>query len=269
MPDVDLDGFDTGDDLDFLDEVAADVIDDDLDFLDSVSDTSAKTDQIATGNSDLDFLDSIIEESSLSEDALMPEMPDFDEIPDFEEEDEIQEIIITQETAVFEFKSQLKLMFPQWIYWSIVFTLLSFASLDLTNPNFNPKEMMYEIDYSYRTIFMLYAWITYLPMGFYYRFSLEKKQIESKMKYLTIFLLGQIIIIGIISLLGIILLNPNYFQGNYFNPNNFMLVYFIFLFQNFIISVISFGFIGIIIGYKYIYSFIYTFTPASEIQSSN
>ncbi|MCY3412412.1 MAG: hypothetical protein INQ03_12315 [Candidatus Heimdallarchaeota archaeon] len=252
----------SSEDLDFLDDVrtsepkkasAAD-----LDFLDSVvSDSESKEHKVSS--SDLDFLDSVSEEA-------IPDMPDFDEIPDFDMDDD--EAIFSDELkptikAMGTFKL-IAFLAPQWIYWSIIFLLLSFASLDLVNPNLNAFNLDYFVDYQYNKIFLLFAWISFIPMGFFLRFKLQSKEHPHTLKTLFLFVVGQLIILSILSYLVVILLNPQVLSNIHNRSLYFISSFFLFAPTNFIISFLSFGVLGIYLGYNTFYDGIFKISPASK-----
>ncbi len=281
--DIDLDFLDTSTenaDLDFLDAITDTSTDEGLDFLDSVIESAeSKEEKSEISTEDLEFLDSVIETTEPVEQVIeaktekitddeIPDLPDFDElVSDSKDEDvEIKEKIMVNGLSSLSITGQLRLFLPQWSYWFIIFALISFTSLEVINPNFDPLKMKYEEDYSYRNIFMLISWISFVVMGFYFRHTLSRKEIDPHTKYMVLFLIGQYIYIYVLSIVGLILFNPQLLSGVYLKYNYFITAFFVFIAQNFIISFLSFGVVGIFLGYNVLWKYM---TPVSKSVTSN
>lgn len=259
MPQVDLEGYDSAPSMP---DVALDRDEKEIVTADEVG----KSDDLA-------FLDSLIEDKAVEDE--LPSIPDvdfdFDEF-DEEEEEEIVEKIQTSklvELASIPMKTKVRIFLVQWVYWYLIFLLLSLSSLVVTNQNFDPTNMKFGLDYTYNQIFLLLAWISFIPMGFYFGYVLRKNSITPKVSYLAIFILGQFLVLAAFSGLGILLYNPQILSGVYTRANYFITAFFIFTINNFFLSFLSFGIVGLYLSYTKIWELIYSVTPISKTVDSS
>lgn len=259
MPQVDLEGYDSAPSMP---DVALDRDEKEIVTADEVG----KSDDLA-------FLDSLIEDKAVEDE--LPSIPDvdfdFDEF-DVEEEEEIVEKIQTSklvELASIPMKTKVRIFLVQWVYWYLIFLLLSLSSLVVTNQNFDPTNMKFGLDYTYNQIFLLLAWISFIPMGFYFGYVLRKNSITPKVSYLAIFILGQFLVLAAFSGLGILLYNPQILSGVYTRANYFITAFFIFTINNFFLSFLSFGIVGLYLSYTKIWELIYSVTPISKTVDSS
>lgn len=259
MPQVDLEGYDSAPSMP---DVA----------LDSDEKEIVTADEVGKSD-DLAFLDSLIEDKAVEDE--LPSIPDvdfdFDEF-DVEEEEEIVEKIQTSklvELASIPMKTKVRIFLVQWVYWYLIFLLLSLSSLVVTNQNFDPTNMKFGLDYTYNQIFLLLAWISFIPMGFYFGYVLRKNSITPKVSYLAIFILGQFLVLAAFSGLGILLYNPQILSGVYTRANYFITAFFIFTINNFFVSFLSFGIVGLYLSYTKIWELIYSVTPISKTVDSS
>lgn len=263
MPQVDLEGYDSAPSMP---DVA----------LDSDEKEIVTADEVGKSD-DLAFLDSLIEDKAVEEpvEDELPSIPDvdfdFDEF-DVEEEEEIVEKIQTSklvELASIPMKTKVRIFLVQWVYWYLIFLLISLSSLVVTNQNFDPTNMKFGLDYTYNQIFLLLAWISFIPMGFYFGYVLRKNSITPKVSYLAIFILGQFLVLAAFSGLGILLYNPQILSGVYTRANYFITAFFIFTINNFFLSFLSFGIVGLYLSYTKIWELIYSVTPISKTVDSS
>lgn len=259
MPQVDLEGYDSAPSMP---DVA----------LDSDEKEIVTADEVGKSD-DLAFLDSLIEDKAVEDE--LPSIPDvdfdFDEF-DVEEEEEIVEKIQTSklvELASIPMKTKVRIFLVQWVYWYLIFLLISLSSLVVTNQNFDPTNMKFGLDYTYNQIFLLLAWISFIPMGFYFGYVLRKNSITPKVSYLAIFILGQFLVLAAFSGLGILLYNPQILSGVYTEANYFITAFFIFTINNFFVSFLSFGIVGLYLSYTKIWELIYSVTPISKTVDSS
>lgn len=259
MPQVDLEGYDSAPSMP---DVALDRDEKEIVTADEVG----KSDDLA-------FLDSLIEDKAVEDE--LPSIPDvdfdFDEF-DVEEEEEIVEKIQTSklvELASIPMKTKVRIFLVQWVYWYLIFLLISLSSLVVTNQNFDPTNMKFGLDYTYNQIFLLLAWISFIPMGFYFGYVLRKNSITPKVSYLAIFILGQFLVLAAFSGLGILLYNPQILSGVYTRANYFITAFFIFTINNFFLSFLSFGIVGLYLSYTKIWELIYSVTPISKTVDSS
>lgn len=258
MPQVDLEGYDSSPSMP---DVA----------LDSDEKEIVTADEVGKSD-DLAFLDSLIEDKAVEDELpLIPDVDfDFDEF-DVEEEEIVEKIQVSElvELASIPMKTKVRIFLVQWVYWYLIFLLISLSSLVVTNQNFDPTNMKFGLDYTYNQIFLLLAWISFIPMGFYFGYVLRKNSITPKVSYLAIFILGQFLVLAAFSGLGILLYNPQILSGVYTRANYFITAFFIFTINNFFVSFLSFGIVGLYLSYTKIWELIYSVTPISKTVDSS
>lgn len=259
MPQVDLEGYDSSPSMP---DVA----------LDSDEKEIVTADEVGKSD-DLAFLDSLIEDKAVEDELpLIPDVDfDFDEFHVEEEEEIVEKIQVSElvELASIPMKTKVRIFLVQWVYWYLIFLLISLSSLVVTNQNFDPTNMKFGLDYTYNQIFLLLAWISFIPMGFYFGYVLRKNSITPKVSYLAIFILGQFLVLAAFSGLGILLYNPQILSGVYTRANYFITAFFIFTINNFFVSFLSFGIVGLYLSYTKIWELIYSVTPISKTVDSS
>ena len=161
--------------------------------------------------------------------------------------------------------SQLAIIhLPQWLYWSFVFLVISFVSLEIIDPNINLDEAK-SFQFEVSPEVFIFSWISFVPMGFFYAFKLRKHKITPKAQYGIIFITGQFISLIIISRILLIFINGKI----EFNPyDNILSFYILFSQYLFLISFLTSGFLLFYVSYNLYWKEIYNLTPLSTFDNT-
>ncbi len=202
-----------------------------------------------------------------------PDIPTFeDEDKDIEDEKEkvISEIGEKISLKSLSTKQKLRIFVPQLTYWSIVFIIISFASLTVTNSNFTLEEFTPDY-YEIGAELFLFGWISFIPMGWFYRYKLNQYEVKDSMIYGFLYIILQLVYLGIMTIIFFLLVNPDAQISTLSDTDTaittIMSTYVYFSFLSFLISGLTFGFFLFFVGYKFYYRHIYEITPASKLSN--
>lgn len=223
-------------------------------------------------------------ESKIGSDEIsQPEIPDFgdDEFPsiptfDGEEtiptEDDVESLELidgeVRNLSNLSTKQILRIFIPQLTYWSFVFVIISIAGVKIDNSNFdldtfNPNH------YRIKAELFLFGWLTFLPMGWFYRFKLNQYNVKESMLYGILYLFLQLLYLSILSLILFLIVNPDAQLTSITETNTsvtaIMTTYVYFSWLGFVITGLTLGFLLFFVGYRFYFNQIYKITPLSEI----
>lgn len=229
-----------------------------------------------TKKEDLKWLDNVTNEYNESnneiptvddKDVIIPEVPDIDNLEikkiDVSETETIEEEVKPFDT--YTIKQKIIFFLPQWTYWSLVFILIGLAGITVTNPNYNPLNVQYLNDVSINPGSIIFGWISFLPMGFFLSYKLRKTQTEPRFIHGILFLIGQFIVLLLLTYIGVLILNPE-ILFEVVNPKYYILTTkLIYSITNFIICLITSGVVIFYAGLLFFYDKIFSYSSHSNI----
>lgn len=271
-----------------LDEIpSAGTEDFDLPDMDYIEGTTDKSRNISSElDSVTEFKGEVTEEdkdSLLADlDAIMEPTPDTGIEPETEALEEIKtgspelELEPVSE-AIFEeageFKPKLRniglkklvwLFGTQYLYWMIVFFLITAGSLKIISQNItvpNPSATAYDIlPEGY-----ILSWLAFLAMGFFLSYKIRQYNINPTYRHAFGFLIGFTVIFMLTMQIGLYLFNPSIFNGQYEPYYYLPTLYFYLGWVNYLAYFFSAGVIMFIIGFKPMFDFIFSRTPMYEL----
>ncbi|OLS21404.1 MAG: hypothetical protein HeimC2_33700, partial [Candidatus Heimdallarchaeota archaeon LC_2] len=167
-------------------------------------------------------------------------------------------------------KQKLQIFIPQLTYWSIVFVIISFASLTITNSNFTLDEFGSE-DYTIGTELFLFGWFSFIAMGWFYRYKLNQYSVKDSIFYGLLYLVLQFLYLGIVTIIFFLVINPDANLATITESDTsittIMTTYVYFSFLGFLVSGLTLGFVLFFVGYKFYFDQIYEITPASKLSN--
>jgi hypothetical protein len=216
----------------------------------------------------------------VTDDAIseMPTIPDidFDDIIDETLEEEELDVTLPQlELSALTKKEIARLFLPQLTYWTLVFFIISFISYKIIDPNlrlgsdFSVTSAQFKI---YPEAF-LFAWISFLPMGWFFGYRLRLMEIKPKFQYAILFLFSLLLFQLILVVIILFYLNPNLqisgaLELSNFDPFHYILSSFIiFTIYNYLVTAFTAGIVIFYASYKSYWSNIYELTPLSDIKT--
>lgn len=203
----------------------------------------------------------------------------FPDLPSFEDdekhiEDEKEKVIseIGDKISLksLSTKQMMRIFIPQLTYWSFVFIIISFASITVTNSNFTLNEFT-PVDYEIRAELFLFGWVSFIPMGWFYRYKLNQYEVKDSINYGFLYLILQLVYLGIVTIIFFLIVNPEAQIATISDTDTaittIMSTYAYFSFLGFLISGLTFGFFLFFVGYKFYFKQIYGITPASKLSN--
>ncbi|MHA2169069.1 MAG: zinc ribbon domain-containing protein [Candidatus Kariarchaeaceae archaeon] len=222
----------------------------------------------------------IPEVEEVTDDAIsdMPTIPDMD-FDDFVDETLEEEELVVElpqlELSALSKKEIAKLFVPQLIYWSIVFFIISFISYEIIDPNLTlgSDSSVTSDQFEIHPEAFLFAWVSFLPMGWFFGYKLRLMGIKPKIQYAILFLFSLLLFQLIIVVILLFYLNPNLqingsLELSNFSQFNYILSSFmIFTIYNYLVTAFTAGIVIFYSSYKSYWSNIYELTPLSDIKS--
>ncbi|MHA2248827.1 MAG: zinc ribbon domain-containing protein [Candidatus Kariarchaeaceae archaeon] len=232
-------------------------IGDDTSIIDEVS--SMESSVVETMEPDVELSKVMEPPEKVLEDEDMPSMPDFDDVKF--DEDEIEEEVVTHAERVslssLSIKQISRLYLTQWTYWTMVFIVIAFASIEVLDPNFDP-DAINSSQFDILPESFLMAWLSFLPMGWFFGYKLRQQNIIPKLLYSVYFIIGQAIWLLVIVFLTQSLFDPNYIMTTYLG----ITIY------NFLIGFLTAGFLIYYASYSLYWNKIFELTPISDLNPS-
>ena len=147
-------------------------------------------------------------------------------------------------------------LFTQLFYWTIIFVVLAFFSIEIINPQFNVDFLLSD-DFTINPIGFLYGWISFLAMGWFNSYKLRQLSIQPKLYMGLIFVLSNYVFILIVS---------NIIES-IFLTNLIDMVFIMYFNQSsniFLSTFLTGGWLSYYAGYQYLWKSIYNVTPISK-----
>ena len=147
-------------------------------------------------------------------------------------------------------------LFTQLFYWTVIFVVLAFFSIEIINPQFNVDFLLSD-DFTINPIGFLYGWMSFLAMGWFNSYKLRQLSIQPKFYMGLIFVLLNYVFILIVSNIieSIFLTNLiDMVLIMYFNQSS----------NIFLSTFLTGGWLSYYAGYQYLWKSIYNVTPISK-----
>lgn len=166
----------------------------------------------------------------------------------------------------------LRVHLMQFIYWTFIFTLVSFSSVKLLNPNIpfdairdtmvittrdfygNPAPAFGSIEV-FPEIF-IFGWITFLAMGWFARFRNEQLQLKPSILHSILFLILYSVFLYLYVIIGLGL-----------NMGTVLSLYIVFTGISYTISLLTGGLLLYFVGYFVKYDSIFSWSPISKLKA--
>ena len=147
-------------------------------------------------------------------------------------------------------------LFTQLFYWTIIFVVLAFFSIEIINPQFNVDFLLSD-DFTINPTGFLYGWMSFLAMGWFNSYKLRQLSIQPKLYKGLIFVLLNYVFILIVTIIIKSIFLTNYVDMvliMYFNQSS-----------NIFLSIfLTGGWLSYYAGYQYLWKSIYNVTPISK-----
>ena len=143
--------------------------------------------------------------------------------------------------------------------------LILFASFEVVNADFNPT-LLQPDDYVINPIGFWMAWISFLATGWFISYKIRQYGISPRYYHAIAFFIAQYLMLRIVSVIGLVMFNPEFLSGTYSNPNFLVSSYFLFIPDFYLSTFLSGGFFMYAFGYKFLWKAIYEITPRSELE---
>ncbi len=222
-------------------------------------------------------------------DESSPSVPSFEsstqeiQIPSFDEEFKSEERTMEEErTEAIDrvdlhklgVKKNIWLFVAQYTYWFFIFFIINVASIKVLVPTvrldnliqtmITPTtsslgEQIYEFSaIQISPVFFLFSWMSYIPMGWFYRYKLEQYKVAKKWYHPLGFLLGFIFFsvgpaIAVLSITDSII----------------PILYFFLIPGEIFITLFTMGIGTFYLGYLVLYDYFYEMTPISKLPHQN
>ncbi|MCE7736632.1 MAG: hypothetical protein GPJ54_17245 [Candidatus Heimdallarchaeota archaeon] len=225
-------------------------------------------------DSELDDNDQTIDVVSsevISDEISEPKIPDFeDDTTSLDDIEETIELLKGESINLSNLstKQKLRIFIPQLTYWSLVFIIISMAGVKVDNSNFDFDTLNQDY-YSIKAELFLFGWISFLPMGWFYRYKLNQFNVKESLSYGFLYLIVQFLFLSIVSLILFLFINPDAQLASLSDTDTsvtaIMTTYVYFSWLGFVITGLTLGFLLFFVGYRFYFDQIYKTTPLSEI----
>ena len=191
--------------------------------------------------------------------------------PEVKDEQEVTDLIDLHNLPI---RSLIWLFGSQYVYWFFVFFIINVASFKVLEPtllieNLIPTmikpavsplgEQIYEFNtIQLSPVLFIFGWLSYLPMGWFFKFKLEQYNVHHKWYHVFTFLAGFLLF----SVVPAIII-PS-FTGSIISR-----LYFLLIPIEILITFFTLGIGTFYLGYSFLYQSIYSYTPISKIPLQN
>ena len=231
-----------------------------------------------------------VDEPKLPSFGESPDVPTFGEtttdtftIPSFDSEiisqkepevEEKQELTGMVDLHNLPIHSLIWLFGSQYLYWFFVFFIINVASFKVLEPtllieNLIPTMIKPAVSplgeqiYKFNTIqlspvLFIFGWLSYLPMGWFFKFKLEQYNVHHKWYHVFTFLVG-FLLFSVVPAIAI----PS-FTGSIISN-----LYFLLIPIEIVVTFFTLGIGTFYLGYSFLYQSIYSYTPMSKLTLQN